>query len=114
MDQSMGNESFRHSLYFGPKFSGQAHGRDLAETAHFDHLIIPLGASRNFKVPLRMGDDRDDPVRDQLKKDLFPMIRKTHKIKFNHQGTTIVVDGYNIPVMTKLKKVWGKMDIGPG
>ena len=114
MDQPMGKQSVRHPLHFRPKFSGQTHGRDLAKTAHFDHLIVPFGGPRDFKVPFRMGDDGDDPVRDQLEKDLFPLIRKSHKIKFDHQVTAIVVDRYNFPVFTKLKKVWGEMDVGAG
>ena len=114
MDQSMGKQLLRHSLDVRPKFSGQTHGRHLAETAHVDHLIIAFWVPGDFIVPLRMGDDGDDPVRDQLEKDLLPLIRKTHKIKFDHQVTAIVVDRHDFPVFTKLKKVRGEMDIGPG
>ena len=114
MDQPMGKKALRHSLHFSPKFSSQTHGRDLAKTAHFEHLVIPFGGPRDFKVPFWMGDDGNDSARDQLEKNLFPLIRKTHKIKFDHQVTAIVVDRHNFPVFTKLKKVWGEMDIGTG
>ena len=114
MDQPMGEQSLRHSLYLRPEFSGQTHGRDLAKTAHFDHLIVPFGGPRNFKVPFRMSDDGGDSVRDQLEKDFFPLIRKRHRIKFDHQETAVVIDRYNLPVFTKLKKVCGEMDIGAG
>jgi len=114
MDQPMRKKALRHAPHLRPKSTGQTHGRHLAKTAHFDHLIIPFWGPRDFKGPFRMGDDGGDSAGDQLEKNFFPLIRKSHKIKFEQEVTTLVVDRHNFSLFAKLRKVWGEMDIGTG
>src|SRR4030043_1924933 len=114
MDKLMGKQFFSASLCLRPKFSSQAHGRDLTQTAHLNHLIISSGVPSYFMVSFRMSDDRDDSMRQQAEKDLLATIRNTLRIKFNHQAPIVVAYRHQFPIFIKFEKIRREMDVGAG
>ena len=88
----MFEESPRQSLSPRPETSCQRLRGNLGETPRRDPIEEELRVLLDHLIPLRMGNDGDDPGREQLKKYLPHTRRNELGVEFDQQ-VVLVIDG---------------------